>query len=265
MPTDMLAALPAWQVGFLASLLVGVAAGLGALPIFLIRHIGTRIQDVLLGFAGGIMLAACAFSLFLPAIEIGTAQWGSPMRAALAAAAAALIGAVVLYLIHQSIPHEHFVKGRENADHVRIRRLWLFVLAITLHNFPEGLAVGGGVGAGDPGQALGLTAGMFLQNLPEGLTVALALLPLGFGPGQAVLIALATGGVETIGGVLGVLLATTASSALPWSLAGAGGAMLFVISHEIIPETHRNGHETAATFGLMAGFVIMMVLDTALA
>ncbi len=253
-----------FHAGLLASLFAGLAAGVGALPVFALRDISQRVQDVMIGFAAGVMMAASAFSLLLPSIEAGTERWGDEAVASLAAALGAMIGAALLWSIHRYAPHEHFAKGREGVPTAQIRRIWLFVIAITLHNFPEGLAVGVSFGGGDVANGLAVTLGMFLQNLPEGLVVALALLALDYTPAQSVLAALATGAVETVGGFVGAGAVALSSALLPWALAGAGGAMLFVISHEIIPESHRNGHETPATFGLMAGFVVMMVLDVTL-
>jgi ZIP family zinc transporter len=169
-----------------------------------------------------------------------------------------------LWLINEHVPHEHFILGREGAMSTSLRRIWLFVIAIALHNFPEGLAVGVGFGAGDLGAANALAIGIGLQNLPEGLAVALALSGEDYPRGAALGAALATGLVEPVGGLLGVTAVTIAAPLLPWGLAFAAGAMIFVISSEIIPETHRKGSKMAGTFGLMIGFVVMMVLDTTL-
>ena len=226
------------------------------------------LQDVLLGSAAGIMLAATCFSLLLPALQVAAVQGGSVLGGALLVGVGIIAGAVGLWLMHRFVPHEHIVKGKESLDGVlapqRVRRIWLFVLAITLHNIPEGLAVGVGVASGEAAAGLAVTIGIFLQNLPEGFVVALALLPLGWSRLQAVLVALATGAVETVGGLVGAGAVALSAAVLPWALAAAAGAMLFVISHEIIPETHENGHETPATFGIVGGFVLMMLLDVVL-
>lgn len=257
-------ALPLLWLGALASLGAGIATGVGALPVLLIDTVSRRLQDVLLGIAAGIMLAATVFALVLPGLEIATRRTGSAMGGTLLLGQGILLGAVLLWLVHRLVPHEHLLKGPEGPSPRAVRRIWLFVLAITLHNLPEGLAVGVGVGSGEVANALSLTLGIFLQNLPEGFMVALALLPLGYSRPTAVLVALGTGAVETFGGLFGAAAVAVSSAMLPWALAAAAGAMLFVISHEVIPETHEHGHETPATFGVIAGFVLMMLLDAAL-
>jgi ZIP family zinc transporter len=250
--------------GFLASLGAGAMTGVGALPVFFPFRISARIQDVLLGFAAGVMLAAAGFSLIAPGLEAATTDYGHDLPAALIMGCGIMLGAVALWWIDRHLPHEHFVLGREGTMSTSLRRIWLFVLAITLHNFPEGLAVGVVYGAGDIGAAHALAIGIGLQNLPEGLAVALALWGEDYSRGQAFTVALLTGLVEPVGGLIGVGAVTLIEPLLPWTLAFAAGAMLFVISSEIIPETHRLGFKIEGTFGLMVGFVVMMVLDTTL-
>jgi len=250
--------------GFLASLGAGAMTGVGALPLFMPFGISTRAQDVMLGFAAGVMLAASAFSLIVPGLEAAAADYGGAWPAALTVGCGILLGAVALWGINERVPHEHFILGREGAMSTSLRRIWLFVIAITLHNFPEGLAVGVGYGSGNLGAANALAIGIGLQNLPEGLAVAMALWGEDYSRGQAFMVALLTGMVEPIGGLIGVTAVTLAEPLLPWGLAFAAGAMIFVISSEIIPETHRLGFKTEGTFGLMIGFVVMMVLDTTL-
>lgn len=245
----------------LASLAAGAATGLGALPVIALVGIGGRTQAALLGFGAGVMLAASVFSLVVPALEAaGGGAW-----AAAVASAGMLLGAGGLWSSHRWLPHEHFVKGREGADAVRLRRVWLFVLAITLHNFPEGLAVGVGFGARAVADPWTLTLGIGLQNVPEGLVVAAALRGEGYGRGQAALTSLCSGLVEPLGAVLGAAALALATPLLPWGLAAAAGAMLWVVSDEIIPESHRLGTEQEGTAGLLLGFVLMMTLDVGLA
>ena len=227
--------------GALASLCAGLATALGALPILVIRKPSAQAQDVMLGFAAGVMLAASFFSLIIPGIDVAQEQGATKLGAVTLVIAGILLGAASLWLVHRYLPHEHFIMGRQGPDAPRFRRIWLFVIAITLHNFPEGLAVGVGFGGDDLGKAVALAIGIGLQNMPEGLAVAVALLSLDYSKGQAFLVAL-----------------------LPWGLAYAGGAMIFVISDEIIPETHRRGFETHGTVGLMIGLVVMMFLDVML-
>lgn len=259
-----LAAMPLPLAGAIASLAAGLAAGVGALPVLVIDRTSLRLRDVLLGAAAGVMLSATCFSLVLPGLDAAGEQAGEGLGAIALVSTAMLLGAVGLWAIHRVVPHEHMLKGRDDVSGASLRRIWLFVLAITLHNVPEGLAVGVGVASGNVADGLALTIGIFLQNLPEGFVVALAVLPLGYSRLAAVGIALLTGAVETLGGLIGAGAVTLSQAFLPWAMAGAAGAMLFVISHEVIPETHRNGHDTAATFGVVVGFVVMMALDVGL-
>ncbi len=174
-----------------------------------------------------------------------------------------LLGAIVLDRIDKWLPHEHFFIGREGPDS-KLKKIWLFVIAIAIHNFPEGLAVGVGFGTGDVSAGTSLAIGIGLQNMPEGLAVALPLMGLGYSRWQAIGVAILTGLVEPVGGLLGVGLVSISHPALPLGLAFAAGAMLFVISDEIIPETHSKGKSRLATFGVMVGFVIMMAMDNLL-
>ncbi|MFN7132183.1 MAG: ZIP family metal transporter [Myxococcales bacterium] len=257
---------PVFLVGTLASAAASLGTSVGALPLFSFTRVSPRVQDLLMSTAAGIMLAASAYSLVQPGIDEATRQFGTPVRGAAVVAVSVLLGAAAILLIHRHAPHEHFIKGPDNpaVDLHRLRRVWLFVIAITLHNFPEGLAVGVGFGGGRVDNGLALTTAIFVQNLPEGFVVALALLGQGYTRLASVAIAAGTGLVETVGGVLGAAAVSLAGEVLPWALGFAGGAMLFVISHEIIPETHREGETAYATFGLVSGFVGMLLLEAAL-
>ncbi|MGD9614051.1 MAG: ZIP family metal transporter [Alphaproteobacteria bacterium] len=251
-------------LGTLGSLMAGLASGVGALPILAVRRISEEAQDVLLGFAAGVMLAAAFFSLIIPGLEAAQEQGASEVGAVTLVGGGVLLGAAGLWAIHRYVPHEHFILGREGPQSARFRRIWLFVIAITLHNFPEGLAVGVGFGGGDIANGVALATGIALQNMPEGLAVAVSLLAINYTKTQAVLVAFLTGLVEPLGGLIGASTVTLAHFLLPWGLALAAGAMLFVVSDEIIPETHRRGMKTHATTGLMVGLVVMMFLDVAL-
>ena len=251
------------MVGFLASLLAGLCSGVGALPILVVRQISSQVQNAMLGFAAGVMLAASFFSLILPGLEAAVAQGASEIGAATLIICGILLGAVCVWLMHTYAPHEHFIAGREGPYTEKLLRIWLFIIAITLHNFPEGLAVGVGFGGGDTGNAVALAIGIGLQNMPEGLAVAVALLTLRYSKAQALLVAMLTGLVEPVGALLGVSAVTLAEFLLPWGLAFAAGAMIFVISDEIIPETHRKGMERHGTVGLMIGLAGMIFLDVA--
>jgi ZIP family zinc transporter len=248
-------------IGSIASLLAGLATGLGALPVLVVRQVSERAQDVMLGFAAGVMLAASFFSLIVPGLEAAVSQGATALGAVIVISLAILLGAACLWGIHRFAPHEHFIAGREGPPTARLRRIWLFIIAITLHNFPEGLAVGVGFGGGDIGRGTALAIGIGLQNMPEGLAVAVALLSLQYSRTQALAVAVATGLAEPIGGFLGISAVSATELLLPWGLASAAGAMLFVISEEVIPETHRRGFETHGTAGLMVGVVVMMFLD----
>jgi ZIP family zinc transporter len=250
-------------LGLLGSLIAGLGTAAGAVPALLTR-ISDRAQDVMLGFAAGVMLAASFFSLLLPSIDSGVERGATQLQAVGVSGAGLLLGALCLWLVHKITPHEHFVVGREGPDTERLRRIWLFVIAITLHNFPEGLAVGVGFGDGHVGRGAALTLGIGMQNMPEGLAVAVALLRLDYRRSVAFAVAAATGLVEPLGGLVGIAAVSIVGALLPWGLAFAAGAMIFVISHEVIPETHRRGYETLATGGLMVGVATMMIVDAAL-
>lgn len=250
--------------GLLASLGAGLMTGVGALPMLFGRHLSRGWSDALLGFAAGVMLSASYFSLILPGLEAAEAIHGSVWAAAAIAGVGIGLGALAVAVMNEVLPHEHFIAGREGAAARAMARIWLFVIAITIHNFPEGMAVGVGFGSGSVEKGLSLATGIGLQNAPEGMAVAVALRGLGYSKYRAFGIALATGLVEPVGGLLGVALVTLSAPLLPWGLTFAAGAMLYVISHEIIPETHRHGHQNGATTGLIVGLVLMMFLDVTL-
>lgn len=254
---------PLILIGSGASLAAGLATGLGALPVLALRRISPRVEDSLLGFAAGVMLAASFFSLILPGLEAAEAQ-GAGRAAAFVVAGGIILGSLLLWATDRWVPHEHFISGRKGVDTARLTRIWLLIIAMTLHNFPEGLAVGVGFGGGDMDNGTNLAFGIGLQNAPEGLSVAVGLVGVGYSRARAALIALATGLVEPIGGFIGIAAVSVMETLLPWGLAFAAGAMIYVVSNEIIPETHRKGFETWATGGLMGGFVIMMTLDVTL-
>jgi ZIP family zinc transporter len=238
-------------IGFTASLIAGSATGAGALPVLFLKEISDRVLDVMLGFSAGVMLAASSFSLLIPAIELGGIVVGTTGLA---------IGALTLHIIDRYIPHRHFISGPEGYS-VRLARVWLFVLAVTIHNFPEGMAVGVSFGGGDISRGIVIAMAIGLQNMPEGLAVAFPLVREGYGRNKALWYSTLTGLVEPIGGLLGVALVTLCQNILPGGLAFAAGAMIFIVSDEMIPESHRKGFEREATFGLVIGFIVMMILD----
>lgn len=245
-------------VGFLASILAGLATGVGALPALFFKDISVRLFNSMLGAAAGVMLAATAFSLLVPGMEYGELIW--PGKGLLIVSAGMLLGAMFLHFADEKLPHLHFdAVADESLD--SLQKISLFIIAITIHNFPEGMSVGVSFGSGDMKNGLVLSIAIALQNLPEGLAVALPLVGLGYNKWKAVGIATLTGLVEPVGGLLGITMVTVFSSVLPIAMGFAAGAMLFVISEEIIPETHSKGRSRIATFSLMIGFIIMMMLD----
>ncbi|MCO5120061.1 MAG: ZIP family metal transporter [Burkholderiaceae bacterium] len=244
--------------------LAGFAAtAFGACGALVLRGLSARAEDSLLGFAAGMMLAASAFSLILPGIEAARDQFGPGAIAGLVVALGLGLGVALMLGLDRFTPHEHAHIGVHGPQASRVPGVWLFVIAITLHNLPEGMAIGVAFSQGDLSVGLPLTAAIAIQDAPEGLAVAMALRAARIGPWRAVLVAAASGLMEPIGALIGLGLSTGMAIAYPIGLGLAAGAMIFVVSHEVIPETHRNGHQTPATIGLMGGFAVMMVLDTA--
>lgn len=247
----------------------GITA-VGAASVFLVRRIDRRLLDSMLGFSGGVMLAASYWSLLAPAIEIsrhsGAATWLPP-------ACGFLLGGAVLWLLDKSLPHLHLgfpraeAEGPQTAWHHSV----LLVTAITLHNIPEGLAVGvafGGVIAGVPATsvaaAVALAIGIGLQNFPEGIAVAMPLRGEGMSRLKSFWYGQLSAAVEPVAAVVGAAAVVMAAPILPYALSFAAGAMVYVVVEELIPESHRSGHIDLATVSLMGGFVVMMVLDVAL-
>nr|WP_043309216.1 ZIP family metal transporter [Pseudomonas sp. ML96] len=244
-------------------LLCALGTALGAVPVLFMRSISTRFADTLLGFGGGVMLAATVFSLLIPALaaaeELGFSPWGAGFLASFGL----LLGAGALFGLGRCLP-EVQMRAANGELQALAPNVLLFVVAIVLHNIPEGMAVGVSAGAGLQG-ADTLAMGIALQDLPEGLIIALVLAGGGMGRGKALLIGAASGLVEPLFAVLCAWLVGVSALLLPWGLALAAGAMLFAVVHEIIPESHRKGYATEASMGLAGGFCLMMVLDTALA
>ena len=250
--------------GAIASLVAGLGTGIGALPVLLPVTPAPKLEGILLGIGGGIMLAATSFSLIVPGTEAAVRLGYSRAIAALIMAVGILLGGGLLWIVHNRFPHEHIFKGQEGPQVENLKRIWLFVAAITLHNFPEGLAVGVGFGGEANSTALALTLGITLQNMPEGLVVAWSLKSLEYSPWYALGISTLTGLVEPIGGIVGAGVVSLAQDALPWGMALAAGAMLFVIVDEIIPDISQKSLGQSGTLGVMVGFVMMMFLDIAL-
>lgn len=257
---------PAVRQALLAGCIAAAATALGTLPVLLAQQSSTRTRDTMLGFGAGVMLAACAFSLTIPGLRAAQSQGAGPWEAGAIVGGGILLGALLLLALDRWLPHEHFIKGfeRDNPRAHALKRTWLFVFAVSLHNLPEGLAMGVAFAGTSPVSAAALSTGIAIQDVPEGLVIALALVGVGYSRGFSVLLGALSGAVEPVGAVLGAAVVGLTAALLPWGLAFAAGAMLFVISHEVIPESHRAGHEGHATMGLIIGFVLMMLLDTAL-
>jgi zinc transporter, ZIP family len=251
-------------VGFLASLAAGAATGLGGLPMLFYGQPSAEHQKLMLGFSAGVMLAASFFSLIIPGIAQSEALGAGKVEAAATMVAAVLFGAFTLSSLHRFVPVDHIaLLGSPGVDPLDIKRIWLFVTAITLHNFPEGMAVGVSFGTGDYSAGMATATGIGLQNIPEGLAVAVAVATLGYSRMTAFLIALASGLVEPVGGLFGAGLAVISAALLPWGLGFAAGAMIYVVATEIIPDTQRQPSPRASG-GLMIGLAAMMFLDVAL-
>ncbi|MBO8166215.1 MAG: ZIP family metal transporter [Kosmotoga sp.] len=240
--------------GILYSSIAGMATALGGIPFLLWRkEVNRKALDMLLSFAAGVMLAATAFSLVVPSIELG-----GPLKFVVGF----LLGGIFVHIMDKFAPHEHLIKGYEGPlPHSKLAKIWLFVIAITIHNFPEGMAVG--VGAFTK-EAITIAVAIGIQNIPEGAAVAASLTGAGYKRGKTFWITFLTGAVEVAGGLVGALLIVIAQPLLPYAMAFAGGAMLYVISDEVIPETHSGGFELLSTYSLIFGFIIMTLLDNIL-
>jgi ZIP family zinc transporter len=255
-------AIPEAHIGdaILASFLAGgVATALGGLAALAIPTLTERRRSALMGFSAGVMLGAAFLALLIPAIEIEVAR-GAPYRGLVLPMAGLLAGATVIALLDRFAPHEHFLRGHEGPASPTLARTWLFVIAIALHNVPEGLAVGVGVASGDASLADAVTLSIGLQNAPEGLIVAVALLAEKYSRARALWYAALSGIVEPVGAAFGFAAANVADAALPVALAFAGGAMIYVVSGEVIPESHRGEGAKAATWGTVVGCALALVL-----
>ncbi len=253
--TSLAGTKPLWQ-GLVGGLFITLLNTIGALLVLIWQKPSEKILNAALGFAAGVMLAASFTSLILPGVEYG---------GILPVLAGMLLGVVVLDLGDRLVPHLHPARGAEGPKNSRMRAVWLFILAITLHNMPEGLAVGVGFGSGELKDAIPLMLAIGIQNIPEGLAVAVAALNAGMGTYfYAGLVGIRAGLIEIPLTLLGVLAVQFARPILPYAMGFAAGAMLFVISDEIIPETHGGGYERLATLGIMLGVMLMLFLDISL-
>lgn len=242
--------------GLIGGTFIALLNAVGALLILVWRRPSDRALNAGLGLAAGVMLTASFTSLILPGIEYG-GLWPVVIGV--------VLGALVLDLSDHLIPHRHFVTGEEGGKAKNLKAVWLFIIAITLHNMPEGLAVGVGFGSGNMHNALTLMLAIGIQNIPEGLAVAVSSRSAGLGTTfYAMVVGVRSGLVEIPAALLGAWAVQLGSFLLPYAMGFAAGAMLYVISDEIIPETHREGYERVATAGTLAGILIMLILDVSL-
>ncbi len=239
---------------------VGGATVIGAIIGFCFKRISHTFSDIVLSFAAGVMLAAAVLGLILPSLEYG-GDLGL-----LYAVLGIFCGAICLNLIDKLVPHLHKLAGVDSETHTNknISRVLLFVSAIAIHNLPEGIAAGVGFGSGDTSQALIIAGGIALQNIPEGMVIIGPMLSAGIKPGRTFFLAMMTGLVEVVGTLIGYFAVSVSTAILPFALAFAGGTMLYVISDEMIPETHAHGHERGATYALLVGFCLMLATDVLL-
>jgi len=239
---------------------VGGATVIGAIIGFLFKNMSHKYSDIILSFAAGVMLAASVFGLVIPSIEYGGKY------ALVITVCGIFAGAVCLNLIDKLVPHLHKLAGVDPESHVNksLNKVLLFVTAIAIHNLPEGIAAGVGFGSGNSSHALFIAGGIALQNIPEGMVIIAPMIAAGVSPGRTLLLAVITGVVEIAGTFLGYFAVSIASVILPFALAFAAGTMLYVISDEMIPETHAHGEQRGATYALLAGFCVMLISDVLL-
>ncbi|MBQ9747715.1 MAG: ZIP family metal transporter [Clostridia bacterium] len=244
----------------LTALGVGGATVIGAVIGFFFKKISHKFSDIVIAFAAGVMLAASVLGLVLPSLEYG-GKYGLFITIA-----GIFVGALCLNLVDKLVPHLHKLVGTDIEPHhaTKLNKVLLFVTAIAIHNFPEGIAAGVGFGAGDTSQALVIAGGIALQNIPEGMVIIGPMLAAGMKPGRTFVCAMITGLVEVVGTLIGYLAVSVASAILPFALAFAAGTMLYVINDEMIPETHAHGNERGATWALLVGFCVMLATDVLL-
>ena len=242
----------------LTALGVGGATVLGAVLGFIFKNISHKFSDIVLSFAAGVMLCAAVLGLIMPSLEYGGIS-GFPVTAL-----GIFCGALCLNFLDKLVPHLHRLSGVDQESHPqdsqKLIKVLLFVLAIAIHNLPEGIAAGVGFGTGNDGEAITIAAGIALQNIPEGMVIIGPMLAAGVRPGRTFVVAMMTGVVEVLGTLLGYFAVSISNAVLPFALAFAGGTMLYVISDEMIPETHAHGSERGATYALLAGFCLMLAM-----
>ena len=246
------------NIVLLTSLGVGGATVFGALIGFAFKKISHKFTDLILSFAAGVMLCAAVFGLIMPSFENGTKE------SVFVTIAAIFCGALILNLMDKLIPHLHRLSGVDIEPHSsgndKIGKVLLFVMAIAIHNLPEGIAAGVGFGTGNNAEALTIAGGIALQNIPEGMVIIAPMLASGISKKRTFTIAACTGLIEVAGTFLGYFAVNISEAVLTFALAFAGGTMIYVISDEMIPETH-HGEERGATWALLIGFCVMLIMD----
>lgn len=248
------------EMVLLTALGVGGATVFGSIIGFTFKNISHKFSDLVLAFAAGVMLAAAVLGLILPSLEYG-GDLGIVITVA-----GIFCGALCLNFIDKLVPHLHHIVGGDSEPHpgnANLNKVLLFVTAIAIHNLPEGIAAGVSFGTGNDSEALLIAGGIALQNIPEGMVIIAPMLSAGVSPRKTFLCALATGLIEVVGTLLGYFAVSVASAILPFALAFAGGTMLYVISDEMIPETHHD-NQSGATYALLVGFCVMLISDVLL-
>lgn len=247
------------QMVLLTALGIGGATIIGAAIGFCVKNVSHKVNDMILSFAAGIMLAAAVNGLIAPAFElVSGVQMLIPI-------VGIFVGALFLNLMDKVTPHLHKLAGtdpeEEHVNNKNLSRALLFVMAVAIHNLPEGMAAGVGFGNDDVHAALTVAVGIALQNIPEGIVTVSPLVMSGVSRERAFLLAIATGFIEVTGTLLGYFVANISAAILPFALAFAGGTMLYIISDEMIPETHSHGYERTSTYSLLVGFTLMLIMD----
>ncbi len=250
------------MIVMLTALGVGGATVIGAIIGFVFKNISHKFSDIVLSFAAGVMLSAAVLGLIIPSYEYGS-KYGAPI-ALLITVSGIFTGAIALNLIDRLVPHLHKIAGTDLEAHhnnPKLGKVLLFVTAIAIHNLPEGIAAGVSFGSGNTSEALVIAGGIALQNIPEGMVIIGPMLSSGVSKKRTLLLAMLTGLIEVVGTLIGYFAVSIASFILPFALAFAGGTMLYVISDEMIPETHAHGSQRGATYALLVGFCVMLVSD----
>ena len=257
-------AVPRAREAGVAGTIAAIATALGTLPVLFAQRFSQRSYDCILGFGGGVMLGATAFSLIAPALAASKASGYSPMYSSLTVAAGIVGGAVLILLLDRLVTHDSRTVATDVTPNESLKHAWMFVAAVALHNLPEGVAIGVAYAAPSADSAQTLATAIAIQDVPEGLVVALTLRSVGYGRVVSAALGAASGLIEPIAAVAGVVMISLAVEMLPIGLAMAAGAMLFVIVRNVIPESHKNGYATLASISLTCGFTLMTILDTAL-